>query len=401
MPEKPALLVVFYANPDRYPPTYNAVRLLREHFRVRVICRANADPPSVTWPDDVRVDRVGPAVPDHEKYTVSSAAKLREYLGFVWAVRRALAADRPQVAYAYEPHALTALGLAGCRARTVYHRHEIEDLGPIDRRSLQGWILALSWRFGRRADLLVFPEQHRADMYQRFVGDPRSPLIVPNFPLLSAFAAPTDWPAILEARWREKVLLYRGAIGAYNGILQMVRALPDVDAAITLRLCGGAEPEFARALRALATELCVAGRVRHDGFVPYDRLNRETVGAAVGLVLYQRVQANLEFNATATNKLYEYAACGVPVVVPDRPSFRAFLSGESWVEYADAAEPASVASAVGRLFADRAQYEERARAARRAFEERFNYEAVFAPLRARVLALAGHPHPGGAVTGRW
>lgn len=387
--DKPALLVVFYANPDRYPPTYNAIRLLSARFRVRVICRANADPPSVTWPAEVRVDRVGPAVPEREKYTASIGAKLGEYLAFVWAVRRALAADRPEVAYAYEPHAVTALGLAGCRARTVYQRHEIEELGPIDRRSLQGWILALSWRFGRRADLLVFPEKRRAELYQRFVGDPRAPLIVPNFPLLSAFAAPTGWPAILEARWREKVLLYRGAIGASNGILQMVRALPDLDAAITLRLCGGAEPEFARELRATATALGVAERVRSDGFVPYDRLNRETVGAAVGLVLYQRVQANLEFNATATNKLYEYAACGVPVVVPDRPGFRAFLAGESWVEYAEADSPASVANAVRRLFADRARYEERAVAARRAFEERFNYEAVFAPLRDAVLALAG------------
>jgi glycosyltransferase involved in cell wall biosynthesis len=388
-PAKPALLVVFYANPDRYPPTYNAIRLLSERFRVHVICRANADPPGVTWPADVRVDRVGPAVADRDKFTASMSAKLGEYVGFVWAVRRALAADRPALAYAYEPHAVTALGLAGCRARVVYHRHEIEDLGPADRRSLQGWILALSWRFGKRADLLVFPEQHRARMYQEFVGDPREPLVVPNFPLLSAFAPITDWPAILEARWREKVLLYRGAIGAYNGILQMVRALPDVDAAVTLRLCGGAEPAFLGELRALAAEVGVVGRLRYDGYVPYDRLNRETVGAAAGLVLYQRVQANLEFNATATNKLYEYAACGVPVVVPDRPAFRAFLAGESWVEYAEAAEPASVASAVGRLFAHRGAYEERCRAARRAFEERFNYEAVFAPLRERVLALAG------------
>ena len=139
----------------------------------------------------------------------------------------------------------------------------------------------------------------------------------------------------------------------------------------------------------LAASLGVAARLRYDGLVPFERLNRETVRAAVGLVLYQAVSTNLEHNVSATNKLYEYAACGLPVVAPDRPGFRAYLGGERWVELADAADPAAVARAIAAVLVDGARYEERARAARRAFEERFNFERVFAPLLARVEELAG------------
>lgn len=388
---KPALLVTLYGNPDRYPPTYNAVLLLRDRFRVRVLCRANADAPGVSWPADVRVDRVGPALADREKNAQPAAVKLREYLGFAWAVRAALAEDRPPVVFAYEPHALVALALAGRRARVVYQRHEIEEPGPIDRRSLQGWILYASWRLSRRADLVVFPEPTRAALHQRVTEDRRAPLIVPNFPLRRVFPEPEPFAEVIAARWDRRTLLYRGAIGADNGIVQMVRALPLLEGSIVLRLCGGADIEFARTFRALAVDLGVEDRLRYDGFVPYERLNRETAQAIAGLVLYQPKMTNLAFNATATNKLYEYAACGVPVVVPDNAAFRSFLSGESWVEFADPTDPSAVAAAVSRLLADREVYAARCFAARRAFEARFNYEAVFAPLRERLLALAGEP----------
>jgi glycosyltransferase involved in cell wall biosynthesis len=383
-----SLLVVFYSNPDLYPPTFNAVRLFHEAgLRVRMITRADTSPQKISWPGGVVDTRVGPCVSDREKNASSAASKLREYLAFAWAVRRALHEDPPAVAYAYEPHALTALTLAGCRAPIVYHRHEAEDDGPIERRTLQGWVQAAARLRAPRAALVVFPEQHRAADYQRIARDPRPPLVVPNFPLRAAFPAP-DLRALFDDRLRAPVALYRGAIGAGNGVFQMVRALAQLDPRVALRLCGTAAPELVREFSALAASLGVAERLRYDGLVPFERLNRETVRAAVGLVLYQAVSTNLEHNVSATNKLYEYAACGLPVVAPDRPGFRAYLGGEAWVELADAADPAAVARALGAVLADRARYEERARAARRAFEERFNFERVFAPLLARVMELS-------------
>jgi glycosyltransferase involved in cell wall biosynthesis len=387
--EKPPLLAVFFANPDRYPPTFNALSILSERFRVRIVCRADDEPPLVTWPADIRVDRVGAARSFQDQLGTHTMERLWERTGFVRAVQRALSEHRPAVVFAYEPHALVALALARCRAKIVYQRHEVEDERPLNPRSMQDWILLWSRRLGRRAEVVVFPERNRAELYQRTAGDPRPAMIVPNFPLLADFPAITDWPALLEARWREKGLFYRGNLGAGTGVPQMIRSLVHLDPGFTLRLCGRGTPEFLRELEGLAADLGVTARVRNQGFIPsFARLNRETVAAAAGFVLYQRVSANNEFMATAANKLWEYAACGVPAVVPSFKSYREVLAGESWVELADPADPADVAAAVQRLFSDRARYEERCRAARRAFEERYNFETVFAPLRDRIVALA-------------
>src|SRR5262249_14337653 len=149
-----------YANPDRYPPTRNAVVLLRDRFCVHLVCRNSAEPPGVTWPDDVRVERVGPGATDQAQPVSSRAAKLGEYVGFVRAVRRAVVASRPRVVLAYEPYALVATALAAARVPVIYQRHEVEDFDRIDMRSLGDWVLRASLPLGRRASLVVFPEKN-------------------------------------------------------------------------------------------------------------------------------------------------------------------------------------------------------------------------------------------------
>src|SRR6185437_7254931 len=163
--------------------------------------------------------------------------------------------------------------------------------------------------------------------------DGRPGMVVPNFPLRASFPPPDDWAPIFEERRRRAEVLFRGAIGRDNGVLETLRALAHLDPSLSLRLCGSAAPDFVRELTAEAAALHVTDRVRYDGYVPYARLNRETLRASVGVVLYRPSNINWQHLGSATNKLYEYAACGLPAVAPDRPSFRSFLDGEPWVAY--------------------------------------------------------------------
>lgn len=387
-PARPRLLVVFYANPDHYPPTFNAVTLLSEHFDVHVVCR-KSDRETRLWPAGVRLTRVGPSRTHAESMAVSKAEKLREFLAFVWAVRRALSEQQPAIVLAYEQHAFTAASLAGCRAPLVYQRHEVEELDAFDRRSLGGWIGSYALRKSDDAALLVFPEAHRAAYYQRFVKLRREPMIVPNFPLRSSFPEP-DFALRLPERARARHVLYRGAIGPQNGLREAISAMPHLDAAITLRLCGASDPAFGHELFQLAITEGVRDRVDLTGFVQFDELNRQTQRASVGLMLYQPIGTNWTFIATANNKLFEYAACGVPALAPDRLAFQELLGGEAFVELVDETDPKAIAAAVQRILSSPEAYETRCRLARRRFEEQFNYERVFQPMLARMRELAAH-----------
>ena len=166
-----------------------------------------------------------------------------------------------------------------------------------------------------------------------------------------------------------------------------------------MRVIGGYRPEFGVTFNALARQLGVADRVSLDGWLRQDDLIARASAAGAGLSLHKPVSKGLEYLGSASNKLFEYAAMGLPVVVPNRESYRDFLNDAEWVTYADIEQPESIARAIDSIFADRERYAAMSRAARRAFEEQYNYERVFAPALERIVELGGVAKPGRAAAG--
>lgn len=385
---KPGLVVVFYANPAMYPPTCNAIRLLAEDFQIHVVCR-DVDGATVRWPAGVVVQKVGQPGTTRERFVTGLGTKLAEYGSFIRAVRGALTRMKPRLVLAYEPHALVAAKLAACRVPIVYQKHEVEELEDPKLRTFGDLIARASRSLSPSAALMIFPEKQRAEYYRKFVPGGRPALIVPNFPLRTTFVRPLLDESALARRFARREVFYRGSIGPGTGVREAVQALAHLDPGFRLTLCGFGPEQFAAELGTLAQELGCSDRFENEGFVAaYEDLNERTCQASVGVMLYQPVTTNTRFSGAATNKIYEYAACGVPVVAPNRESFREVLGGERWVELVDASDPASIAAAVGRLLSNRSEYDAKCHAARAAFESRLNYESVFEPARARILELA-------------
>jgi glycosyltransferase involved in cell wall biosynthesis len=92
-------------------------------------------------------------------------------------------------------------------------------------------------------------------------------------------------------------------------------------------------------------------------------------------------------SASACNKIYERAACGLPVIVSDFSTYRSYLSGESWVRFTNPEDPVEIAAAVKDILSNFEQYKERCLAARQAFEQKFNYKSVFSPLFLKIQEL--------------
>ncbi|MBL0174103.1 MAG: glycosyltransferase [Ignavibacteria bacterium] len=92
----------------------------------------------------------------------------------------------------------------------------------------------------------------------------------------------------------------------------------------------------------------------------------------------------------ATNKLFEYAACGLPVIVPDTEPYRAYLGQESWCAFADPERPDSIAQAAKTFLTDIEMYERSCRAARNAFETKLNFETAFLPVLEALRFLSSN-----------
>jgi glycosyltransferase involved in cell wall biosynthesis len=113
-----------------------------------------------------------------------------------------------------------------------------------------------------------------------------------------------------------------------------------------------------------------------------------SMDATIGLSLYKPISLNQAAMVSASNKLWEYAARGIPAVVPDTANYRGKLAGEEWVAFADLNDPESIAIALRWFLDHRERYVRASHAARLAFEQRYNFDRVAPGVIAELLSLA-------------
>ena len=392
---RPCVLVVMYGNPNYHPPTVNAVRIMSELFAVKIVCRNHAGP-AADWPATVAIERVGELLTADESFGASAWRKLSWYRRFVRRVGAAIGETGPALIYAYDPIGFAASIAALSKARTeipvVFHCHDTPALDRSRIASLQDWIFRYALRHTGDAAFTIFPSKYRAPIWLDKAGDPRAPMIVPNGAAREFYPSRQDWRALARARWESRRILYLGSMGPENGQAQALRALASLPDAVKLDLMGFSTAEFRHQLSELAASLSLQPRVSISDWVPDPERVRRAEQAAVGLVLYRAVNKNWEHSGPSPNKLFEYAAWGLPVVVPDRKSFREFFADDEWVSYADPEDPASIARAIESILANRDRYIAQSLAARAAHETKYNYERVFAPVLERICTLVGATH---------
>ena len=133
-------------------------------------------------------------------------------------------------------------------------------------------------------------------------------------------------------------------------------------------------------LAQLARELDIEDQLTFLPPVSYDKVLRLTPGADVGHALYEPIHINNRFITTASNKIMEYMAAGLPILVSDRSALRAFVDRYECGLTAKESSPESIARAVNALQGDPGLARRLGSAGQRAFQEEFNYERQFAPV---------------------
>jgi glycosyltransferase involved in cell wall biosynthesis len=266
-------------------------------------------------------------------------------LGFVAAVVRA----RPDVVHAHDA-AMLLPGLAGARltgARLVYDSHELATGVPY-RERFWAWFVAAVERVGvPRADAVITVSDGIARRLQERYRLRERPAVVRN-----ACDLPAPDPAVAPGALRrlagvpdgEPLILHQGAAALDRGCETLVRAVARLERGHVVFL-GDGDPGYAERLSEIARAEGVAERVHQVGSVPPERLLTYTRDADVGVSLLQDTCEN--HRLALPNKVFEYLAAGVPVVVSDLPEVGELVRrpGVGWP--VRPAAPESVADGLG------------------------------------------------------
>ncbi|MBA2526451.1 MAG: glycosyltransferase [Pyrinomonadaceae bacterium] len=379
-----SIQAVFYGDPDQYPPIINGSRLLAEAgFELDIFCRWNARRWNVSYPAAVRIHRI----------KTETGSTWREYLSFVRKVVQS-GDSGAAVFIGHDMHGLLPARLLGGRYRrpVIYHCH---DFSEKDRKIPAGSELVRLFerRFASGVDLVVVPDAERGAVIEEELGLKQSPLVVANAPMRRAAKRTGALHAALMRHGKtfSRVLFRQGRIGPGHAIESTLQSILDWDnPEWGFVLMGPGEQAYVQTLWTTAKSLGVERQFVVLPPVGYDEVAQFTGGADCGHGLYQPVTLNHRFYTTASNKIMEYMAEGLPLLLSDTPSLKALVNRHECGLTANEESPKSIAAAVNTLLGDQEKSRQMGTAARRAFELEFSYEQQFAPVIESIKKLANH-----------
>jgi glycosyltransferase involved in cell wall biosynthesis len=249
---------------------------------------------------------------------------------------------RPEVVHANDWNTmwagLFAKWLGG--SRLVYDSHELwADRNG--RWEWRPWLLACEALFVRAADGVITSSPGYADVLARRYRIAR-PAVVRNIPEGLSRAAATAG----RSRPAAALVVYIGGLMPGRGLEQAIDALPLLPEA-RLRAVGPGAAHYRAGLLARARAAGVLDRVELRDPVAPAEVAGVLVEAAAGLCLIQPICRSYELSLP--NKLFEYAAAGVPVLASDLPVLGRLVREEGIGALAPPGDPAAVAASLRSL----------------------------------------------------
>ena len=370
------ILYVQYTNPAGYPPLEHSSRILAEHgWEVLFLgsgASGKADAFQFEQHPRIRTERW--------RYSGPGWQQKAHYAGFclwtVWKVWR----SGVRWIYASEPLACPAALLASCLPgrRVIYHEHDspaVNDASPFFRR-----ILGARRRLCQRAAAVVLPNAERAQAFAEVVR--------PACPVLTVWNCPErrEVSPVLPPLPAEPVLFYHGSLNSARLPLAVLPALRLIPGRPRLHFAGyttNGHRDFLDTFLAEAARLGLADRVQYLG-APATRaeLLRLCSQASLGLAFMPAASGDLNMRAMtgASNKPFDYLACGLNLLVSDLPDWRAMFVEPGYARACDPGSAASIAQAVRWYIEHPAEAQAARSRGRQRILDEWNYETQFAPV---------------------
>ena len=149
----------------------------------------------------------------------------------------------------------------------------------------------------------------------------------------------------------ELILFYHGSIVPDRLPVSVIYALANLPSSVRLRIAGYetvGHPGYLRELEEFADSRELGSRFEYLGSLSRQALLPETRKAHVGLALMpiNAMDLNLQAMTGASNKPFEYMACGLALLVSDLPDWNEMFVDPGFARACDPQDPESIASAL-------------------------------------------------------
>ena len=377
------LLYVQYTDPAAYPPIEHSSRLFAERgWRVVLLGTGSAGNLDLRLPEHPRilVKNLG-FVKGGLRQKLHYAAFLVWTLYWTWRWR-------PHWVYASDPLVCPVAWAVKrlLNVRVVYHEHDSPGGGQA-----HTWFMrqvgAYRARLGREAELCVLPQQQRLQQFLETTGRKKRTFCVWNCPRLEEIKMIAD--CRLD-QGGELILYYHGSINRPRLPEQLIVAASRFKGAVRLQIAGYEAPDsigYIKQLIRLAGKNGEPELIEALGTIPRcGNLMATAASAHVGLSLMPRrsQDINLQHMVGASNKAFDYMACGLPLLVTDLAEWVSTFVEPGYGRACNPADPDTIEAALRWYLDHPAERREMGHRCQEKVRREWNYDATFAGVLAEM-----------------
>lgn len=233
-----------------------------------------------------------------------------------------------------------------CKAAVIYDSHEVyaENIGISESFFLKRFVIFSERLLLPHIDKMICVS-HAASEYFEKKYSISAPIVITNCPMRNKLP-------LKEKNNDHFEILYQGLMVAGRGYEEFVLSAKYLADGIMLVLRGYGSAE--QTLRKLVEENGLSNKVIFDKPVEVAELISAASSSHVGVVLTRPV--NLNFRLSISNKVFEYAHAGIPVVLSDVPEHRYLNDKYHFAIVIPEVTPKSIAEAIMNLYKDKELY---------------------------------------------
>jgi hypothetical protein len=377
---KGVFMVAIYSHPEYYPPTLNAIDQLSEIAESIIVITRNNKFSSWDFPENVELYVTGEFVSIRESEGESTIWKVQSFLRFTWTMFQLYRKRKPDWVVCYDSIPLFSAGILKRFARSGfklwYHNHDVSEVGAMRKYSI-GWFAARSEQtIFKKVDLFTLPSRERTGSFnlREFTG---SLFVIPNYPSIRRYKTAGAGRQLSSGVFR---MIFQGFISSGHGLEEVIEFVSAKES-VHLTIIGPGDRDYVKKLKDLVLEKELSEKIFIRDVIPYHLLIKVTQLHDLGLAIHKPVNIQYRTGALASNKIYEYAACGLPVMYYNETHYRNYLSRFPWAF----ANDLSYERLDEQYNFIREHYNEISAAAADDFRKELNFEHVFCPVRDYLL----------------
>jgi len=374
-PDQKRIGMVCYFDPDTYPGVFQSANILAERgWHVDVVGLDLYGFGAKTFHPDVRVHRL--------RGGDASASGLSRLLRFARLTRSVAKAECWAYVVGHDMFGYVAARAASGlpTERCVFWS---QDLQAVDRLPRSKKLLhRLKRRWLRTAPLLIAASEMRASAIQKYLAPGSNPHVVYNAPRRDLpKPSGVDWRRKLSVTETDVLVVYGGGFGRDRYVPELVASVADWPDNASLAIAGYGRTDVQAEIEALAKAPSRAGRVHLLGHLP--SILDLARAADIGVSLFDQAPGhiNLTHRGLASNKIFEYLACGCAVVCTSNREADALMQAWNCGTTLGQHQAQDIADAIRSLASNREGLSAMQKRAQEAHQSEFFFEKRFDAVR--------------------